>query len=289
MFDSRMATTPRRCGGAAKRQFPSSRGQTAPTLRAHRIGPSGRRGAGRLPGRCLPGPCRSGSSPGLGRGHFDRRHQCCDHRRKSAGISRRQASGVLGAGQLSTDAMAGTIPPCSQRRSNGGQSARREPAAQRRSRAIGAEPLVGGFGPVVGRDGVFHTSRPVAVALPGRVNGGHQLLRHAAVGANAPATDRFRSRQRWPHAPQCRRRQRADRRLRLLRQHDPPHRAQTHHGEWCLAARLSGGRDRRRTLLGWWPCLEHAAGLDGGCRAGEGHTGVPGRSVVRARRSFLAA
>ena len=179
--------------------------------------------------------------------------------------------------------MAGKFSPCSQWRRNGGQSARREPAAQRRSRAIGAEPLVGGFGPVVGRDGVFHTSRSVAVALPGRVNGGYQLLRHAVAGADTPATDRFRSHQRWPHAPQCRRRQRADRRLRLFRQDDPPHWAQTHHGEWCLAARLSGRRDRRRALLGWWPRLEHAAGLDGGCRAGEGHTGVPGRSVVRAR------
>ena len=73
-----------------------------------------------------------------------------------------------------------------------------------------AEPLVGGFGPVVGRAGVFHTARSFAVALPGRVNGGHQLLRHAAAGANARATDRFRSHQRRPDAPQCRRRQRAD-------------------------------------------------------------------------------
>ena len=183
----------------------------------------------------------------------------------------------------------GTFHPCSQWRRNGGQSARREPAAQRRSRAIVAEPMVGGFGPVVGRDGVFHTSHFFAVALPGRVNGGHQLLRHAAIGANTRATDRFRSHQRWPHAPQCRRRQRTDRRLRLFRQDDPPHWTQTHHGERCLAARLSGSRDRRRALLGWWPRLEHAAGLDGGCRAGEGHTGVPGRSVVRAGASFLAA
>ena len=44
--------------------------------------------------------------------------------------------------------------------------------------------MVGGFGPVVGRHGVFHTPRPVAVAPPGRVNGGHQLLRHAAARAN---------------------------------------------------------------------------------------------------------
>jgi hypothetical protein len=122
-----------RCGGAARRRSPSSRVQTAPALRAHRIGAAGRRGAGRLPGRCVPGPCRSGSAPGLGRRDFDRRHQRCDHCRKSAGSSRRQASRVLGAGQLSTDAMAGTFPPCSQRRRNGGQSARR---GARYSRAI---------------------------------------------------------------------------------------------------------------------------------------------------------
>ncbi len=179
---SRMATTPDAAMEPSSAGLPS-RGQTAPALRAHRIGPSGRRGAGRLPGRCLPGPCRSGSSPGLGRGHFDRRHQRCDNCRKSAGISRRQASGVLGAGELSTDAMAGKFRPCSQWRRNGGQSARREPAAQRRSRAIAAEPLVGGFGPVVGRVGVLHTPRSFAVAQPGRVNGGHQLLRHAAAAS----------------------------------------------------------------------------------------------------------
>jgi hypothetical protein len=43
----------------------------------------------------VSGPCRSGSPPRLSRGHFDRRHQRCDHCRKSAGISRRQASRVL--------------------------------------------------------------------------------------------------------------------------------------------------------------------------------------------------
>ena len=41
------------------------------------------------------------------------------------------------------------------------------------TRAIVAQPVVGGFGPVVGRPGVFRTPRSFAVALPGRVNGGH--------------------------------------------------------------------------------------------------------------------
>ena len=95
--------------------------------------------------------------------------------------------------------MAGKFRPYSRRDRR--QSARGEPATQRRSRAIAGESLVGGFGPVVGRDGVFHTSRFFAVALRGRVNGGDQLLRHAAVGANTPATDRLRSRQRGPDAP----------------------------------------------------------------------------------------
>ena len=135
----------------------------------------------------------------------------------------------------------------------------------------------------LGAAGFFTPRTVLALALPRRLDGGHQLLRHAAARADARALGGFRSHQRRADAPQCRRRQRADGRLRLLRHDDAPHRTSPHPGERRLAARLSGRRDRRPALLGWRPGLEHAARLDGGCRAAEGHAGLPSRSVAGRR------
>ena len=42
--------------------------------------------------------CRSGFRTGMGRGHFDRRHQCRDHCRQWAGNARRSPQGILGDG-----------------------------------------------------------------------------------------------------------------------------------------------------------------------------------------------
>ncbi len=66
---------------------------------------------------------------------------------------------------------------------------------------------------------------------------------------------------------------------------DHPHdQARAHHGERRAAARLSGRRDGRRTLLGRRARLQHAAAMGGGGRYPPGHARVPGRPVERTRR-----
>ena len=61
-------------------------------------GPARRRRTRLLSGRRLSGAVPSGFRAGLDRRHFDRRRQCRDHRRQSAGTARVAPEGILGTG-----------------------------------------------------------------------------------------------------------------------------------------------------------------------------------------------
>jgi hypothetical protein len=158
------------------------------------------------------------------------------------------------------------------------------PARARRTGAFRPEPdqrLLG-----AGRRGrrLLQGTHVGALAAACRLPGGHQLLRDEAAAGDPRALRRLRPHQRRSHPGQPRRGQRAHRQLRLLRQHDPHHRARARHGERRPAARLPGHRDRGRALLGRWPGVEHASGMGGPQRAAPGHVGLPGRPVERPRR-----
>ncbi len=70
---------------------------------------------------------------------------------------------------------------------------------------------------------------------------------------------------------------------------EPGHQAGARDGEWRVAARLSGDRDRRRALLGWWARLEYTASVDrDDAGAATGLARFPGRSLERAGRGSHA-
>ena len=135
-----------------------------------------------------------------------------------------------------------------------------------------------------GAPGFFTPRLMHAVARPGRRRRRHELLRNGEAALDARAPGRFRPDQFGLGALHGRRRQCAFRQSRLLRHPDASDRSRARHGERCAAARLSRRRDRGRALLGWRPRLQHAAGMGRRKRATAGHSGLPGRSLERARR-----
>src|SRR6516164_391699 len=135
-----------------------------------------------------------------------------------------------------------------------------------------------------GAPGFFQAANSAALLRGAGYGRGHQLVRHRAVAQHAGAPRRLRSHQRRRDALQRRRCQHPQRQLRLFRFDQPQDRARAHHGERRTAARLSGRRGGRRTLLGWRARLQHPAAMGGGGRYPPGYAHVPSRPVERPRR-----
>ena len=280
MFELRMATTSD--AAVEPQRFPSSRAYNGarPSSASHWPFRAAGRWAPIRPAsiRPLPKPIftRIGSRASRSAPSMPRSSRATRRRLGS------QSFGTSGRGSPSADEWLGhsVLVP------SGGATADNrpgEPAVQRRSHAIMLSHSPGGFGCVVASPDSSYLA-PCHRGFARRFNGGDQLLRHAplketlerlidfdrinegamrfSVGAVNVRTGNFVCFDTTTH--------------RIGPEHVM--------ASGALAARLSRRRDRRRALLGWRPCLEHAAGMDGRKRAAAGHPGFPGRSLERARR-----
>ena len=112
----------------------------------------------------------------------------------------------------------------------------------------------------VGSTRLLQTAHHQSVVSSSRHHRGDELLRHAAAEGHARALHRLRPRQ-------LPRRKRVSASVPsmcvpatcLFRQRDTRDRTRACNGQRRIAAWLPCRRDRGRALLGWRPCLEHAA------------------------------
>src|SRR5215204_2621492 len=204
----------------------------------------------------------------MGRGHFDRRHQCRDHCRQRAGDARRSPEGILGDGVVS-----GVV----------------ESGDARRPRALAVQRNLSRADRDLRRARVLYAADSAGTVVATRQPAIAELLRYRALEEDAGAAGRLRSHQRSEDAAQRRRGRRGFRQFQIFRQFRvqktrQENRPGAHHGLRRAAAGLSFRRDRRRALLGRRHRLQHAARS----RAGRGNQprspDLPGRFVQRARR-----
>ena len=224
-------------------------------VRSPRAGSAGRRGAGSLPGRRIPGAAGGWPGARLGVRRVDRCDQRGHHCRQTAG---KAAADLLGAHHpapgVALHAGRRHLPQGAQR---GQLVADRDVRAARLLRPPPDQPL----------------------AEPRRLDHRDQLLRQFAAARDAARTGRFFAHQRQADPAGGRCGQRPGRQLRLLRQHHRHDHARACDGERRPAAGAADGQDRHRPFLGRRHRLQHAAAAPARAGRPHQHPGLPGRPV----------